>query len=271
MRWRYALGACVILAGLAGCESPGPRAGQTSQQSSATDNEGTPTEIATERARVAALRDENAVLSRERDAARAEAGALQQRVSELEQSRRALARLIEQRASEPLERPAVPASPLPEKIDSALGRFAAMLGDRVFYDRSRGALGFGNDRLFKPGSDEVRSDAQAGLAELAQVLGGALNENPRAEYEIIIIGHTDDSPITRPETLARHATNWHLSVHRAIAVKTALVKAGLPEARMGVMGYGSYRPISNDRERNRRIEIFLVPKGTIQSFEPVKS
>ncbi len=49
-----------------------------------------------------------------------------------------------------------------------------------------------------------------------------------------------------------------------------LVAAGLPASRLGIMGYGQYRPLGADKARNRRIEIFFVRKGDVQSFAPVR-
>ena len=90
-----------------------------------------------------------------------------------------------------------------------------------------------------------------------------------AEFEAIVIGHTDATPITKPETLEKHPTNWHLSVHRAIAVKDVLVKAGLPATRLGVMGYADNRPVGDNPAQNRRVEVFVVRRGGVQPFQPV--
>ena len=60
-------------------------------------------------------------------------------------------------------------------------------------------------------------------------------------------------------------------MHRAIVVKDVLVKAGLPAQRLAVMGYGPYRPVSDDRSRNRRVELFLVRTGEVQTFAPVQN
>jgi hypothetical protein len=44
-----------------------------------------------------------------------------------------------------------------------------------------------------------------------------------------------------------------------------LSEDGVAEGRMGVMGYSKYRPISDNKAKNRRVEIYLVPKGAIQN------
>lgn len=164
-----------------------------------------------------------------------------------------------------LKRPTISASPLPGAADQALQNLAAKFGDRLWYERGRGAVSFANDRLFDSGSDVVRTDAQAALYDLAHVLA----EPDLAEYEVIVVGHTDSAPITKPETLAQHSSNWHLSVHRAIAVKDVLVKGGLPVGRLGVMGYADNRPVGDNPAQNRRVEVFVVRKGGVQPFEPI--
>lgn len=198
--------------------------------------------------------------------ARAEVGSLSSRIRDLERDKEDLAVLVQQQAVAELARPAVPTSTLPPVIDNALAAFVQRFSGRVAYDPGRGAVSFANDRLFDAGSAEVRSDAGAPLTELAGLL--ALRE--LEGYEAIVVGHTDNSPITRPETLAKHPTNWHLSVHRAIAVKDLLVNAGAPASRVGVMGYADQRPVSSDPAQNRRIEVFVIPQGGLRPFEAVR-
>ncbi|MGD8451302.1 MAG: OmpA family protein [Phycisphaerae bacterium] len=219
-----------------------------------------------ERARSAALAAQLKTEQRKAASAEAEINALRSRLETLQTERDEYAALIEQRAAAPLSRPEVPASPLPPEVDEALTSFAAKYQQRVWYDRSRGAMSFANDRLFDSGSDVVRSDAHAALHELAEL---AIRLLPQ-RFEIVVVGHTDDTPIRQEQTKAQHPTNWHLSVHRAVAVRAVLEQAGVPAARLGVMGYGAERPISGDRARNRRVEVFFVPRGDIRNFDPVR-
>jgi len=261
-------GAVLLL--LAGCA---PTGGETSHElrKVEVDRDQARTALTAERALSAALRDQLATQQREHETTQAEANALRERVATLEQATRALQGLIEQRGTAAVTRPETPLSPLPPAIDQRLATYAGQLAGRVTYDRGRGAVTFANDRMFGSGSDVVRPDAVAGLVELAPLLAGAMREHPDEAYDVVVVGHTDDAPITRPDTMSKHPTNWHLAVHRAIAVKTLLVQGGLPEARVAVMGYSSFRPVSDDAARNRRVEVFLVPRGAIQSFEPVRA
>ena len=203
------------------------------------------TEWQLNRNKVASLRDELTTLT--------------QRYDELK-------KIIDERKNRPLDRPAVPAAALPDELDQALQKLAGKYADRVWYDRSRGAVSFANDRLFDAGSDVVRAEALPGLQELA----GVLTKAPADEFELIVVGHTDETPISKPETLAKHPSNWHLSVHRAIAVQQVLMKAGLPASRFGVMGYAEYRPVGTDPAQNRRVEVFVARNGGAQPLAPVR-
>ncbi len=151
-------------------------------------------------------------------------------------------------------------SPLPGDLSNALDDLAQQYPDLFTYDARRGMLKMNSDLTFDLGSTDVKAAAQQALAKLAQIV----QSSAAAKYEAMIVGHTDNVPISRPDTRAKHPTNWHLSVHRAIAVKDALGKAGVPQSRMLVAGYGEYRPVvANAGNRgaaaNRRVEIFLVP------------
>ncbi len=198
-------------------------------------------------------------------ATKAKAARLSESLDKVTKDYEELRQVVAERASKPLERPAVAASPLPAELDQALQAWCTQYPDRVWYERGRGAVSFGNDGLFHSGSDVVKLEAQQPLQKLAAILTTA----PAASFDVVVVGHTDDSAITKEETLAKHPTNWHLSVHRAIAVQDVLIKAGVSPQRLGVMGYGEFRPLGPDRARNRRVEIFVVPRGAVQSLEPV--
>jgi chemotaxis protein MotB len=209
-----------------------------------------------ERAKVVILQERATAEQREHELARAELKLMHDRVRELERNNDELLALLERRDKARIQPAEVP-TPLPEDVDRHLQAFAARHRGRVWYDRGRAAVSLANDRLFESGSEEVHAAAQAMLGELA----GIAALTPADDFEIIIVGHTDDTPISDPATLAKHPSNWHLSVHRAIAVKDTFVCAGLPETRMGVMGYGACRPVGDDKARNRRVEVFFVRKG----------
>lgn len=148
--------------------------------------------------------------------------------------------------------------PLPADVETALEDLAAAHPNLLTFDARRGMLRFASDFTFDLGSVELKEDASSTIRALAHIL----NESAAAGLEAHIVGHTDDVRIGRPETLRHHPTNMHLSVHRAIAVRDVLTRAGVDPVRFQVAGYGPFRPIVANGPRgateNRRVEIYLT-------------
>jgi flagellar motor protein MotB len=118
--------------------------------------------------------------------------------------------------------------------------------------------------LFASGSDELSPSGRRALHELSAPLASLLAAEP--DQMVLIGGHTDDVPIAN----ARFASNWELSAARSTAVARALVADGLPPARVVASGFGPYHPRApnrsdEERRRNRRIEVLLVPLRTVSS------
>jgi chemotaxis protein MotB len=159
-------------------------------------------------------------------------------------------------------------APIPAKVSSAIKEFAAKYPNMVQYDEERGVLKFVSDLLFDLGSADVKQEATQVLGDFAKIM-----EMPDASgFDAIVVGHTDNVRIAKAATRAMHPTNWHLSVHRSISVMDILKNAGVAPERMGVMGYGEYRPIAPNtttanKAKNRRVEIYLVPKSQTLSAE----
>lgn len=164
---------------------------------------------------------------------------------------------------------------LPVEMDNDLQQLAQSNGQMMSYDKKLGMIKFSSDLTFASGSVDVSAAAKASLAQLAVVM-----KKPIAEkYELRIVGNTDNVRIGKPATRAAHPTNWHLSVHRAIAVKDVLAAAGVDNVRLQVAGNGEYRPVVPNTPRkgnpaNRRVEIYIVPltyqrvENTISSDGP---
>ena len=153
---------------------------------------------------------------------------------------------------------------LPAPLDTALKRFAEEHPSEVVYDPARGTVKWKGDLLFPLGSDVVKDTSMESLRGFTDVLKSAA----ASDFEVIIVGHTDNRPIQRPGTKEKHATNWHLSAHRSIAVGGVLQKNGYRPERIGVMGCSEYRPVADNsgesgQSQNRRVEIYLVPAGSI--------
>jgi len=108
--------------------------------------------------------------------------------------------------------------------------------------------------LFSTGAGELREQDQLMLHALAQVLRSV-------PYTILVEGHTDDAPI-KPG--GRYASNWELSLARAMTVVDYLVRyENLAPERMGVAAFGEHQPrVPNispeNRAMNRRIEISVL-------------
>ncbi len=155
---------------------------------------------------------------------------------------------------------------LPEALDSALRQFAQEHPTAVVYDPTYGTVKWKSDLLFALGSDVVKQSSMAALQGFTDIIKSSAAD----DFEVLVVGHTDSRPISRPQTKAKHPTNWHLSAHRAIAVSSILRKNGYVPQRIGVMGYGEYRPIADNSgetgaSQNRRVEIYMVPAGSIVS------
>jgi chemotaxis protein MotB len=155
---------------------------------------------------------------------------------------------------------------LPEALDTALKSFAEQHPADVEYDARNGTVRWKADLLFAIGSDVVRESSLPALQDFATVI-----QSPAAkDFEVVIVGHTDNKPISSEAVRASHPTNWHLSGHRAIAVARVLLQNGYAAERIGVMGCGEYRPVADNSteagaSQNRRVEIYLVPLGVFRS------
>jgi chemotaxis protein MotB len=107
--------------------------------------------------------------------------------------------------------------------------------------------------FFALGKADLRPEAQKFLDRLALVI----RQTP---YDIHVVGHTDDQPIST----AQFPSNWELSLVRASHVARYLIKSGgLDPSRFLVMGRGEFEPVgpsNDDRSRalNRRVEIIIT-------------
>lgn len=106
--------------------------------------------------------------------------------------------------------------------------------------------------LFKTGSADIDKKGIEAVKKLAEVL----EKNPN--IDILIEGHTDN--VGKPEY------NWKLSSERALSI-VALIQANskLDPKRITASGRGMYQPIADNattdgKQKNRRIDIILVPK-----------
>lgn len=138
------------------------------------------------------------------------------------------------------------------------------------FDPQTGVSKFHSDLLFSSGSDELRPEGLAILQEFASIM----NSSDANHLNILVVGHTDNQPISKQTTKAKHPTNWHLSTNRANSVVFALKKQGVKENRMGAAGYSEFQPVApnsdeKSRSKNRRVEIFvLAPDAVVAGWDP---
>lgn len=152
-------------------------------------------------------------------------------------------------------------SDLPVALLSELSSFAQQHSDIVEFDEKKGLVKFKSDVTFSPGSDVVKPEAQGTIQRLASILNGPV----ASQYELLVVGHTDNKPVSSEGTKrAGHKDNWFLSAHRAISVSKMLQQQGTSARRIEVAGCADQRPVApNDSDanmsRNRRVELFVLP------------
>ena len=109
------------------------------------------------------------------------------------------------------------------------------------------------DMLFQTGKANLNSRGSAAVGQLATFM----KNNP--DRNIAVIGYTDST--------GSQKINAKLSNERAAAVKTELVKQGIPADRIAASGRGPANPVaSNDtaqgRQLNRRVVVDISTPGT---------
>ena len=88
-------------------------------------------------------------------------------------------------------------------------------------------------------------------------------------HQVVVAGHADDRPISSAE----YASNWELSVARAVNfMKILLENEDLDPTLFSAKGYGEYKPIvpntsEENRAKNRRVEVLITPNYEINVSE----
>jgi chemotaxis protein MotB len=147
-----------------------------------------------------------------------------------------------------------------EEVTNALQDLANQSGGMFEFDPTTGVLKFKSDVTFASGSAEVTPRAKEVLARVASIL----NSQSVAQYDLLVVGHTDNVRVINPATIrAGHKDNWYLSAHRAITVSEQLRSGGIAGSRMGVVGYADQHPVASNatdagKAQNRRVEILVV-------------
>lgn len=106
--------------------------------------------------------------------------------------------------------------------------------------------------LFPSGSTKIDPEGKKALIELATVL------QDQADLEVLVEGHTDTDAL---KSSSHPTNNWELSVLRATAVvEIMLANSTMDKTKITAAGRSEYLPVDpNDKAKNRRIEIILIP------------
>lgn len=122
-------------------------------------------------------------------------------------------------------------------------------------------ISLSDELVFEPGSADLRSEAEAVLDKVVEIL---LTNNNNIRVE----GHTDDIPSNNP----RFDSNWELSVARAVSIVRYLSETGgVPAERLTAAGKGEFAPLvpntsRANRARNRRADIVMVYENGERQF-----
>jgi chemotaxis protein MotB len=119
-------------------------------------------------------------------------------------------------------------------------------------------LNVSDEVLFASGSAELDERGREVLVKVAAQL-------VELGDTIHVRGHTDDRRIGGA-LAQRYPTNWELAAARASRVVRLLEEKGVPSKRLSAISLGPNDPVvpndsAENRARNRRIEILLVPKA----------
>ncbi|MDG2370424.1 MAG: OmpA family protein [Flavobacteriales bacterium] len=107
--------------------------------------------------------------------------------------------------------------------------------------------------LFGSGSTQVDPEGQKALIELAKIL------EEQEDLEVLVEGHTDTDKMNSG---SHPKDNWELSVLRATSVVKIMLKhSEINPVTITAAGRSEFLPVEvNDKSKNRRIEVILIPK-----------
>lgn len=124
------------------------------------------------------------------------------------------------------------------------------------------SVNMAQDILFKSGSAELDKTGRELLVQVAE----NVKANP---YQVVVTGHTDNQKIG--SSLAKkYPTNWELGGARAAQIVRVFEQSGIAKERLSAVSFADSRPRQGNetpegRDKNRRIEIKLVPALTQQT------
>jgi chemotaxis protein MotB len=142
------------------------------------------------------------------------------------------------------------------------GRLRIIVGDNPVIRVEGDRFLLQAELLFPSGTAALGEQGRTELKKVAAVLLQLIPTIPSdLQWILRVDGHTDRKPIHSE----KFASNWELSMARAVSVVRYLAEQGVPEERMAAAGFSKFHPIDPaDKEeayrKNRRIEIKLTSR-----------
>lgn len=133
-------------------------------------------------------------------------------------------------------------------------------GDIEGFERTAGGgVALPDDLAFAKGSATLTEAGEKAIGRLAT----RLNDGANRGHAVLVVGHTDASPVSRPATKEKFVDNWGLSAARSAAVVRALEHNGVDAKRLQGGFRGEHQPRQTaDAKKSgladdRRVEIYL--------------
>lgn len=147
---------------------------------------------------------------------------------------------------------------LNKKLEKVIRTKALDSAAVVAYDAEGLHIEFKDGILFRPGSADTNTGANATINQVLQLIAGI-----GTDFHVVIEGHTDDTPLLPGGPFL---SNWELSSSRGFALMRSFHKLGLHEDRASVVAYAHTRPkvpieglqgaaLKAARSANRRVVI----------------
>jgi chemotaxis protein MotB len=211
------------------------------------------------------------------DSARAQIALLNRQVDELKTQLASIAKALDLAQTQGREKDTQIAN-LGEKLNAALtakveelqryrseffGKLRDVLANRPGIQIVGDRFVFQSEVLFPVGSADLTPAGQSGITALAVTIKDIAAEIPPGIHWIMRIdGHTDRQPI-KPG--GAFASNWELSVARAITVVKLLIADGVPAEHLAATGFADNEPLDpadtlDAYAKNRRIELRLTDR-----------
>jgi len=143
---------------------------------------------------------------------------------------------------------------LKKKIDDYIDKNGLTSDLETQLNMSQLLITISDNALFAPGKTTVKPEAK----ELATAIATMLQQYPK--YDIVVAGHTDDTPVNRAE----FRSNWDLSSMRAVRFMDIMLEnKDLDPKRFSAVGFGEYHPVAENttpenKAKNRRVEVSII-------------